>query len=147
MLHVALSARPPPHTPGLVVEKIDPCFQQTLEMRGAWAGRGGGAGGGGLLAPAVESRAPSPTFELGIISSSLPLGPEPSRRPSLVLQGRFHSGFGGSEARTKGHLIHTSRGHLGMFLGRLFFSPFKCKFQSVNCTDHGFLRLGVLTTR
>lgn len=42
MLHVALSARPPPHTPGLVVEKIDPCFQQTLEMRGAWAGRGGG---------------------------------------------------------------------------------------------------------
>lgn len=52
------------------VEKVDSRFQQMLEM-----------GGRGAAAPAVEGGAPSPTCELGIISSSLPLGPETSKDP------------------------------------------------------------------
>ena len=77
----------------VVVEKIDLCFQQTLEMRG-------GRAGGQPAPPALEGGAPGLTFDLGI-STCLPLGPETLVGPGAGPHFGCSHRVGGSEAWTQ----------------------------------------------
>lgn len=88
-----------------VVEKIDPGFQQTLEM---------GGGQKTAYSTCTDFEVPGVAFDFGIISTSVPLGPETSKGPCWPSSGSFHFGFrrtDGSEAWTKEHLIHIFLGY------------------------------------